>query len=588
MPKHANGSEPAVDMATTSAGTPTTTLTNSASTVSVGAPAAVSRRGFLKGIGSTGAAAGLGLGFSLTALESAEAAIIGPDTASQRRARAFQVRRNASRGHLTDQLPTQPTNNDEANYADRRSVFAKGLPHNSLGEPDPTAYQSLLDAIDSGDPADFEAIELSPIAVKKLANPQAAYAFEMVGTDSHSGRILAAPAFASAQEAAEMTEVYWQAITRDVPFAEYATNPLIAAAVADLNSLSHKASPTVGGQITTGTLFRGETPGDLVGPYISQFLWRNVPYGSSTIIQRYPTPIAGEDFMTDYNEWLAIQQGANQTGVLHLEAADRYIFDNRSLAEWVHRDVTFQGYFNAALILASFGGAALAASNPYKTSATQGGFITFGIADIAHLVTMTAATALKAAWWQKWLVHRALRPEAFAGRVENSVNGSKSYGIHPDVLNSDAVARLLSANGNALLPMAYVEGSPTHPSYPAGHATLSGSGATVLKAFFNEDFVIPNPVMADADGSELVPWTGAPLTIGNELNKLAANISIGRDAAGVHFRADGIQGLLLGEQIGISILRDYSHGYNEGFAGFNLTRFDGQEIVIVGGEVFEV
>jgi len=61
----------------------------------------------------------------------------------------------------------------------------------------------------------------------------------------------------------------------------------------------------------------------------------------------------------------------------------------------------------------------------------------------------------------------------------------------------------------------------------------------MLKAFFNESFVIPNPVEASSDGFSLTAYTGPSLTVGGELNKLAANVSIGRDIAGVHWRSDG-------------------------------------------------
>jgi hypothetical protein len=43
----------------------------------------------------------------------------------------------------------------------------------------------------------------------------------------------------------------------------------------------------------------------------------------------------------------------------------------------------------------------------------------------------------------------------------------------------------------------------------------------------------------------LVPYAGPALTVGNELNKLASNIALGRDAAGVHYRSDGVQGIRL-------------------------------------------
>ena len=56
--------------------------------------------------------------------------------------------------------------------------------------------------------------------------------------------------------------------------------------------------------------------------------------------------------------------------------------------------------------------------------------------------------------------------------------------------------------------------------------------------------------------------------MGGELNKLAANISLGRDAAGVHYRSDGIEGIKLGEAIALSILRDVATIYHEEFPGF--------------------
>jgi len=128
--------------------------------------------------------------------------------------------------------------------------------------------------------------------------------------------------------------------------------------------------------------------------------------------------------------------------------------------------------------------------------------------------------------------------------------------------------------------VAYPEGCPTHPAYPAGHACIVGAGVTVLKAFFNETFVIPKPVVAAPDGLSLLPYKGAPLTIGGELNKLASNIALGRNTAGVHWRSDGIEGLKMGESVAIQILKDYRKTYNEDFCGYSLTKFDGTTITI--------
>ena len=45
--------------------------------------------------------------------------------------------------------------------------------------------------------------------------------------------------------------------------------------------------------------------------------------------------------------------------------------------------------------------------------------------------------------------------------------------------------------------------------------------------------------------------------------------------AGVHWRSDGIQGILLGEKVALLILNDYRQTYNENFGGFSFTKFDG-------------
>src|SRR4030095_1200137 len=100
----------------------------------------------------------------------------------------------------------------------------------------------------------------------------------------------------------------------------------------------------------------------------------------------------------------------------------------------------------------------------------------------------------KACWYQKWLVHLRLRPEAFGFLVqEQKVNGV-DFDLNSDVIDSPVLADIFGLYGTYLLPQMYPEGSPTHPSYPAGHAVIAGACVTILKAFFDENFVIPNPV----------------------------------------------------------------------------------------------
>jgi hypothetical protein len=105
----------------------------------------------------------------------------------------------------------------------------------------------------------------------------------------------------------------------------------------------------------------------------------------------------------------------------------------------------------------------------------------------------------------------------------------------------------------------------------------------MLKAFFRESFVMPNPVVASADGLDLVPFRGADLTVGNELNKLAFNIAMGRNWAGIHWRYDAWEGLKLGEQVAANILSDIAAGYVDDWPGFAFTAFDGAKVTICAG-----
>jgi hypothetical protein len=264
------------------------------------------------------------------------------------------------------------------------------------------------------------------------------------------------------------------------------------------------------------------------------------------------------------------------------ETEPRYILNGRDLAAWVHRDFTYQAFLNAALILLGYGPAALDPANPYLNGGfeNQGAFCTFGGPAIIDLVSRAGIAALKAAWYQKWLVHRRLRPEVFGGQIDAHLTGLRTYPLSTALLDSPALDQVKSATGSYLLPQGYPEGSPTHPAYPAGHATISGACATILKAFFKEDFVLPNPKVPNINGSALVDYSGPALTLGGEVNKLAANVSFGRDFAGIHWRSDGIEGLRLGEQVALRLLQDAARLPVEPFEGFSLTTFDGEQITV--------
>ncbi len=563
---------------------------------------AVSRRGFLERMGATpfaaAAAPSLPSWEALTSSIDRNAPAAASKELLQRRIRAFEVRLYAAIGEAQLAFVDQVSNGDEDRYPNKIANFSKGLPHNGRGEVNLEAYQRLRDALQSERPEDFELIPLGcsdPGRQRKLVNPQASLAFDLEGTDSHQLAIPPAPAFASAEAAGEMVELYWQALLRDVPFTEYASTPLAKSASAELSRLSDFRGPKVNGNVTPGTLFRGLTPGDLSGPYVSQFLWKPIPFGAQYVEQRMRCIRAGGGYGTNFQEWLDLQNGCAPLRPAQYESQRRYLVCGRDMAEWVHIDVLYQAYFNAALILSTAPdpkddvigggmGAPVDRGNPYANSLTQDGFGTFGAPHWMALLAEVSTRALKAVWFQKWQVHRRLRPEEYGGRVHlmRAFTGFQ-YPAPQEILQSAALEMTFRRFGSYLLPLAYPEGSPLHPAYGAGHATVAGACVTILKAFFDESFVIPNPVVASSDGLSLLPYRGPgwnELTVGGELNKLAANVAIGRNFAGIHWRTDYTASIRLGEAVAMSVLRDQKYTYNESSPVFRFTSFDGVAVEI--------
>jgi hypothetical protein len=538
----------------------------------------LSRRGFLAGTAGLGGAALIQGGARLDPAEAGSRTAPGhlPAPAADRLSAAFEVRRRAAEHARSFGRSKELANGDETRLPRRIACYSKGLPHDKQGEPDPKAYDVLLKALKSGDPEDFERIPLGGFV--KLANPQAALAFDLVGRDGCQAELAAPPAFDSAEQAGEMIELYWHALARDIPFAEYGAHPLLQKAADDLSRLSAFKGPRRSGQVDAETVFRGSSAGNLTGPYISQFLWKTLPFTPIKVEQKIRTAVPGLDYMTSLDEWLRIQNGAI-AGVNQFDAQPRYIRNGRDLGEYVHRDFTYQAFLGACLAALKMG-TLPDGGNPYKHSRTQSGFTTFGQPYLLYLIAVVTQVSLKACWYQKWMVHRRLRPEEYGGRVESHLQKTEEYPLHPDLFASAALEEVRRRHGSGLLPQAYPEGCPTHPSYPAGHAVIAGACVTALKACLDESHEIPEPVVASADGLTLVPWKGPALTVGGELDKLASNIALGRDFAGLHWRSDGIEGLRLGEAVAIEVLEEMRLTGNELFSGFSLRRFDGTRVSV--------
>ncbi len=65
-----------------------------------------------------------------------------------------------------------------------------------------------------------------------------------------------------------------------------------------------------------------------------------------------------------------------------------------------------------------------------------------------------------------------------------------------------------------------------------------------------------------------MPYTdcdAGQIKVGGELNRLASNVGFGRVDAGIHWRPDIVQGMLLGERVAISLPTDQGHLCNENY-----------------------
>ncbi len=536
----------------------------------------------------------------------AEAAVVSGNSAN-RANNSFNYRKSMAQAEKIN-IGTQSDNGDTARFTDFSCSYSKALLHDSLGVPNAAAWLSLRNAFAAGNATDFVNIIVGNPGGgpnSKLNGPQGALAFDLEGVDSHCTVIPPAPSVTSAQTAAEQVEHYWASLLADVPFTEYATNSLAAQAVADLNNTSFLRSSENNQfpyPVTAQNLFRGQFisgDGSAQGPYISQFMIHPTFYGAQPLEQKYQTflPVGGggSDYMTSVSEYQLVQNGGDSGRTLAFDSILRYIRNGRDLAAYTHVDVLYQAFFVAFLVLAGLG-AASNSGNPYIGSLTQKGFGTLGGPDAAGTLAEMATRALKAAWFHKWIKDMRMRPEEYGALVHARKSNANpmpqaAAALDSDMLNSAVLPIIYSNYGSYLLPQAFPEGSPTHPCYPTGHGTVAGACVTALKFFFDGSQKI-RPLLTGAgrdvyvpstDGLSLDRYAGTDrnnLDINGELNKLAYNISFGHGIhAGIHFRSSTYWSILLGEEVGLSVLQDRAKSYNEPFS-IKITKFDGTTATI--------
>jgi len=577
-------------------------------------PTDSSRRSFLGTVG--GATAALAVALPLEPLlegkhGEAEASTV-PYRSNNRAYASWKYRDSTADAEKID-VGVLPDNGDSQRFNDFSGSWSKCLKHDYLGIVNRASWLSLTHALQTGRFSDFQNILVGnpggPGFTGTLNGPMGALAFDLEGRDAFATAIPPAPSVASAQTAAEQVEHYWAALMRDVRFEDYASSSLVAQACADLNSLSyvrsqHSQFPY---PVTPQNLFRGQiVPGDgsVRGPFISQFLMQPTMMGVQPMSQQMQRFLAvsegGADYLTDPVEYQSVESGFPPSFSLRYDPVYRHMRMGRDLTAYTHVDALHQAYFVACLVLAEIG-CPVNPGNPYNGSLTQHGFGTFGTqaggpVDAKGTVPEMATRALKAAWFHKWVVNLRQRPEEIGALLQARMTNQHpmpqaASALHPDLLNSAVLPIIHGQYGTYMMPLAFPEGAPAHPCYPTGHGTVGGACITAIKFFFDGSQPIRPLLLAagsdvmvpSADGLSLVPYTGADrdaLTVNGELSKLAWNITTGHGIhAGIHFRSSSYYSILLGEQVGMSILRDRADSYAEPFT-INITKFDGTTATI--------
>ncbi|MEO0370053.1 MAG: vanadium-dependent haloperoxidase [Pseudomonadota bacterium] len=556
--------------------------------------------------------------------------------------------------------------------------FTKGLEHSEATGlvADASHFQAFRSAIDNAFIEPFTSRVPVPREKKrrKWEAPTAGVVHDLQGPDCQAVTMTPAPELCSDELTFEMAEVYELALLRDKPFHLFDKKggkdaKHIDAAIERLNHLAYAQDGFEGrprlnedGQLTRQNVFRGSSPGVDNGPYISQLMLIGnvdqgattspeqgyITYGGQVIDQRVLEADVNDDYMMKWLDWLHVQKGyvpGPGAGQKFTSKKRRFIYTPRDLATYVHFDALYQAYLNACLILLGNGTPfdpsfdLLSGSDDHKlminaasgdsVDVNAGGFALYGGPHILSLVTEVATRGLKAVRYQKFNNHLRLRPEALAGRLEKAEDIDAA---HPSLccaftkMRHDlakTIAAVIHCNENhpnggestALLPMAFAEGSPMHPTYGAGHATVAGACVTMLKAFFDTSAVFAkvdgvagfygkNQIDAAekveygayevVENGKKLRWEDydvdckpgedgkpadhsgcCPLTLEGELNKLCANISIGRNMAGVHYFSDYYDSARMGEEIAVGILEEQALGYPTDPFVMSLPTFDG-------------
>jgi membrane-associated phospholipid phosphatase len=509
-----------------------------------------------------------------------------------------------------------PVVEGDLNIPNYRGVYSKGFvghtgPNGIVVGPNPVLYAKFIEAIRTRNQTLLNEVYSTS---SKLVDAHCLFDVELEGRYKSSFVIPPAPSITSLTAAAEILEVYVMALVRNYNFhildpecifyddipqdAKNYLNTLIGYLNRDgIKGNFRYQLVDSNGNITINTLFRGISRGDTIGPYVSQFFYYETAIGNLKLEQKYQCLDLSENIIPDisnskyyfgkteqyFNE---IWNGGIKSSALQTKT--KYMTTILDLAMYINRDQIWEAIFVTASLFLSRG-----VDIGFHTSSRNPGFARFvnlGPVDLYNLLTKATKLAMNSTWVWKWSQLRP-RPEEMAYQIHlakkyASSDLSGSVINFPSALLNNPILEEIATrnNGKYLMPLGYSQGSPFHPSYPGGHATIAGAMVTIMKAWFNCDWLIP-AVVPDLTGENLVMYKLKNddkvqyLRIEDELDKIVTNCSHSRNMAGIHYQSDTEVGILIGEQAAISVLQDEVNKYSDNIA-FRFRRRSGEVVTL--------
>ena len=520
---------------------------------------------------------------------------------------------------LAVQDTTKPiywTNNGDINTIPQFvAAYSKCLQHDKQAHVVPTEMKKLLGNINGDRNSMQNYLFPAPIAVANpppgvpipIINPNNMYNVNLFGRHPSSYSHKVAPTFHSDETAGEMVEMYCASLTRDVPFSEYETDPLIAKCCDYLNELNVFKGPKENGLVTPKTFLQFTQTGTILpGPRLSQLWYYDIPQniiGNGAETDPIQPANGGYNNMTSNpqkNRWVApgvdylwrlddefarspiclVQGGYITEGTVAVDSTEpeKYRTTCRDVAaslEEISRVFIGQGFMASAYSIIQaikFSEGVPIYNNPYSPFRNgvynpRLAFTDYDSLDLSWVPGSVDKSQLDLAQKLKWSNMR-VRPEAIAIEVQKVKLNDPAlphYYQNTQLLDSGVLEDVFEKYQSYFLPMFDVLGCVPEPSYPSGYVMHVGGIMSGFKALFSPEDTIP-AFEPSEDAESLVPilddhGVQVRLNLFDEIDKYVYNHATSRVSQCVHYRSDIQLALDIGEEVVINHLREHAARY---------------------------